>query len=707
MSVGDPQAELILSTFSNDPAPAGEGLTGQAKDTPPKPPDPEVIKVAPDKWSDELAKQIVIHDYERANLWRRQNKDMRWNEDERLLNANLIQRIWEGTNIPRSSLGIKVIWQQIESLMPHLMSAIFTSSDGIWFDCYPRPGTDPNQAMMTRELLSAQLDEADVWEVTRRVLKSSAIYGTGVMKVAWKREERDRQIWDDKLEPKLLTLPTGQKIANGTKRTFKRKDVKWQLNRPDLTYVSLKDFYIDPSHKLPTIEGAGYVIQRSFMTLEELTWLAEKDESIKLPPRQELIDSIKIKATPVKADADQFKQRAASEADIRENYPRQGSSDPARAKFEILEYWTEDRLVTMLNRRDVIRNIPNPYLFLPFVSVNYCDVLDQFYGVGIAEIVEGEQKLQQGLLNAHIDETSLNIHGALVVEAGTVLNKQQLRRRPGQIIEATRADAVQPLTMPNVTQDAFIAIQQSQARAQQYTGISDMISSGVPSVKTSATRTAAGVGAVVQASSSRVEYMVENVEQNLIVPMLDKVLMLNQRYLDPKQAIGILGPNGHKLINPLHITNGEFMFELRAASRMSARQNAAQSLPFLLQTIMNPAFMELLSQQGKKVNIDAVVRDVMGILNWRSKNDWFVPMTPQDQQMQQQEQQQQQQMAAQKQEYQSQRDIQRIVANTLSQMAQSVFNKALDGQPAAAMALGRALDGAQAHMVPGAEFQQD
>lgn len=108
MSVGDPQPELLLTTFGNDPAPAGDGMAGQAKDTPPKPPDPEVIKIAPDKWSDELAKQIVIHDYERANLWRRQNKDMRWNEDERLLNANLIQRIWEGTNIPRSSLdGIR------------------------------------------------------------------------------------------------------------------------------------------------------------------------------------------------------------------------------------------------------------------------------------------------------------------------------------------------------------------------------------------------------------------------------------------------------------------------------------------------------------------------------------------------------------------------------------------------------------------------
>lgn len=705
MSVGDPQPELLLTTFQNNPAPAGDKITGTPKDAPPKPPDLDVIKVAPAEWTDDIAKRIVVHDYERANLWMRQNKYMRWSEDERLLNSNLIQRIWEGTNIPRSSLGIKVIWQQVESVLPHLMDAIFTSTDGIWFETFPRPGTDVQQAMDTRELLSAQLDEAHIWEITRRVMKSMAIYGTGIMKVAWTRKERDRQIWDDKLTPKMATIG-GQQVAVGSKRTFKKRNIKQQINRPDLSYVSLKDFYIDPSHKLPSVEGASFVAQRSFATYEELQWMADNDPSIKLPSKEDLLAVIKEKNTPTKADADQFKQRASSEADIRESFPAKGSSDPARSQFELLEYWTDDHLVLLLNRRDVIRNIPNPYGFIPFISVNYTDVLDQFYGIGIAEIIEGEQKLQQGLLNAHIDETSLNIHGALVVEAGTVLNKQQLRRRPGQIIEATRADAVQPLTMPNVTQDAFIAIQQSQTRAQQYTGISDMVSSGVPSVKTSATRTAAGVGAIVQASSSRIEYIVENVENNLIVPMLDKILTLNQRYLDPQTAIAILGPNGQKYINPLQVTNGEFMFELRAANRMSQRQQAGQSIPFLLQTLLNPALMQLMMQQGDKLNIKAIIRDVMSVMSWRNRNDWFQPMTPQDYQMLQQEAQQQQQMAQMKMQGQAERDKDRIIGNTLSQMATSVFDKALDGQPAASIALGKALDAAQAHGIEGAEHIQ-
>ena len=53
----------------------------------------------------------------------------------------------------------------------------------------------------------------------------------------------------------------------------------------------------------------------------------------------------------------------------------------------------------------------------------------------------------------------------------------------------------------------------------------------------------------------------------------------------------------------------------------------------------------------------------------------------------------------------TQRDRDRVVTKTMADAAKMVLDKALEGKPAAAEALGRALDGAQAHMVPGAEFQ--
>src|SRR5207245_5910784 len=134
-------------------------------------------------------------------------------------------------------------------------------------------------------------------------------------------------------------------------------------------------------------EGAQFAIHRAFLSMDELHWMGENDPSYSVPAREDLIVMVKTGMTPASAAADTSKQRSAQEADIRERYPLNPSADPAKAKFEILEYWTNDRLVTVLNRKRVIRNISNPYMFIPFISVNYTDVNDKFYGKGIAEII--------------------------------------------------------------------------------------------------------------------------------------------------------------------------------------------------------------------------------------------------------------------------------------------------------------------------------
>src|SRR5437879_8416998 len=69
---------------------------------------------------------------------------------------------------------------------------------------------------------------------------------------------------------------------------------------------------------------------------------------------------------------------------------------------------------------------------------------------------------------------------------------------------------------------------------------------------------------------------------------------------------------------------------------MSAKNSQRESLPFILQTVLNPALMQGLSMQKIKPNIQAINRDVMDILGFRNRNDWFVPMTADEVQQSQQ-----------------------------------------------------------------------
>jgi hypothetical protein len=559
----------------------------------------------------------------------------------------------------------------------------------------------PQQAINTREVMASQLDEANIWETIRKVAKCSVFHGTGILKDTWLRTDRVREYWSDELIPTLTSRKIPLQI--GTKRQFKRRRLKEQVNRPDINYTSIRDFYIDQGHKLPQIPGAQFAIHRATASMDELLFMGENDPSYKVPSKEDLIEMVRQRGGPSSADADTHKQVAAQEADIFESYPRKGSIDPAKAKFELLEYWTVDRLITVLNRKKIIRNIPNPYLRIPFISANYTDVLDQFYGKGIADIIGDEQRLQQGLINAHVDEVSLVIHRAIVVQSGSVLNKQQLRTQPGQVIEATSVEAVSELARTPVTQDWSLSLQQSQIRAQQYTGVTDIITSGAPQVATSLTRTATGTSALSSAAHGRIQYLVENIEQNLIVPMLDHIIEMNQRFLDPRRALLVLGKQGAQLmqINPLDLTNGQFRFELRAASRMVARQQMQQSLPFIMQNLMNPGYQAQLAQQGMKVDSVAVTRDLLEVLGWRSRSDWFVPLTPEDEQrMQQQMMGPQLQLLQMKNEHDDQRmagKAQMNMGNKAMELAKLVLGQALKDAPgSASLGLAKALAASQA-----------
>ena len=639
MGLGDPQPSLLNVSVNPGTAPAGGSGNQADKQLPPK---PEEAKFAPEKWSNEYALAVVVNDINRASQYLQQNFYPRWDENDRLYNANIEQRVWEGTNTPRASIGVKLVQQQLESVMPYLRQGIFQSADGIFFDAYPRPGTSPDLAIQNRELIAAQLDDIAFEESCDQIWRSMARYGTGIGKLSWCRWEESRDYWaDEEVASRVIPLgkysiPIGPKI-----KTKKRKSKKVLVSRPDFYYISIRDFYMDPSHKLPWVPGAQWVAQRSMLTREEVRALGEQDDTYRLPGDVELLEHLKRQGNPQSAQADSSKQRASQESDIRENFPIQGSVDPAKALLEVIEYWTADRLVTLLERKWIIRNIANPYKFIPFVSCNFIDMTDQFYGKGIPEVLEDEQKLQAGLINSHLDEVSLNIHGVKVVQSGSVLNKQQLRPRPGGVIEATSVDAVKELERTPVTGDWFAALQQSQMRAQQYTGISDIVVLGQPSMQTSITRTARGAGTLQNAAMTRIQYLVDRIEQRFIVPVLSYIDQLNQRYLDPSTPQRILGTTNGQEFQTIDIypPQGDFRFELRAGARMAARQNMLQNLPFLLSTILNPGLIGSLQDQMEKPNAKGIIRDVMEITGWRSRNDWFVPITPQEMQAMMQRQQ--------------------------------------------------------------------
>src|SRR6185369_13091932 len=77
-----------------------------------------------DQWSEPRAKSIAIQNQEKCEKFLQTAGHIRrWNVSDELYLAYSPSKVWEGTRIPRASLGVPLVMEQLESLLPNVMAA--------------------------------------------------------------------------------------------------------------------------------------------------------------------------------------------------------------------------------------------------------------------------------------------------------------------------------------------------------------------------------------------------------------------------------------------------------------------------------------------------------------------------------------------------------------------------------------------------------
>lgn len=587
-----------------------------------------------DDWSDQFALYVAKADFEQAEIYRTNNHDSRWSMADMLYAGYEKQRVWEGTKIPRSSLGMFVVFSQIESLLPKVLSTIFADSPN-WFEAGPEAGTTPTQAQQVRDLMLSQMEQArklknqSIREVTRRAMKSGLLYGAGIVELCWlditeKRKKLFREYvpmtkaMSDPVYGKV-EVPTGEREMQLTERI-----VEQRRQMPFMRHVSTKDFYIDPNCQCPQVQAGRFACTRAMMTIDDV--LALKDSpGFNVPGLERLKKLAENKPT---AMGDQTK--ANTEAARQGNWHPSAdtTADMGGHKIECITYWTSDRCVWMLNREEIIYNEVNHYGFIPLFNTFYVDFPDRFYGLSVTDVVEGEHRVQGAIINSRMDELSLKIHGGMVKKRGRSISTTQLRRRPGRIIEADNPkEDVVPEQIPEITPQSFMEINASELRVQKNTGITDLAVMGTPSAGgNSANRTATGISTQAQAAFSRLTYIVENSEDTFVEPMLSAWHMMNTIFLDPSKYLHIFGNQ----VDPLSIINADVNFTMRASSKMQSRQVLMQTFPIFSQTLLNPAFMQSLQAQGKTIDMAEIASIIVDMTGYKTRGDLIRPLTEEE-----------------------------------------------------------------------------
>lgn len=541
---------------------------------------------------DRVALALVNSQYERFRIWRYRNCDLRWNTSDALFVGWMPQRFWEGTRVPRSSLSVPLTFTQIESAYPVIMNALFGDTE--WFECDPIAGTSVDDARQQKERLLYLLENPhdkygnNARNEIRLAVIQVLLYGTGVVNV-----EHDGE--------------TGQ---------------------PTVSWVDVRDIYVDPGCPTPLIDDSSGVAHRDFMTLDELESL-RGSPGINLPPR-EVLRAMADQRPADSSDLTKQQQEMFRNVLYRPGYDDATAFGPDK-KLEVLRYYSRSRIVWVVQRRWVMYNELNPYGFVTYCSAPCYVMPGRFYGMSLPDALEGNQKYAQAILNGHLDEKALTLNPPRARSRSANMTQGSSITRPGQVWEVERPKE-DVIFFPPASQgsDAWADINYMTQSSQNTTGVTNMISQGMP-LKSNASRTATGVQAQTAGPTTRLQAIVELIEDYLIVPMLYKMIAMDAYHQQATMTSGLGPAGGITTVNTAALKQ-PVKFRVKASSRMLTQGRLQGLAPFLSQYLMNGAFLSQLSKSGQTIDFTEFFRLLQDATGTRTAYKLIRPLTDEEKQ---------------------------------------------------------------------------
>ena len=210
---------------------------------------------------------------------------------------------------------------------------------------------------------------------------------------------------------------------------------------------------------------------------------------------------------------------------------------------ELIEYWEDDRVVTVANREFIVRDEPNPYnhQMKPFIKVVDQSVPKEFLGIGELEPIETLQYELNDRRNQRMDNVTLALNRMWKVKNGANVDENELVSDAGGVVHTDDMNGIEVLQMPDVTGSSYQEETLIKGDIQQTTGVSDF-TRGVGS-DALANDTATGISLIQEAGNARFRQKIRNLENALEV-LGQMMVDLNAQFIDEEKTLRLMGDNG-------------------------------------------------------------------------------------------------------------------------------------------------------------------
>jgi hypothetical protein len=565
---------------------------------------PDEVKFSDEQLEDQKALGLVLVDAAMAEKFLSSKAlPAAWNQNDDDFRALVAQKDWDGASgKKRANLSMPQILEVIESLLPQIFLAFF--SDKTPFILTPQGTTPAPAARAASKILTWAIKKSGFKEAIRQILKSCLLYGTGIGK--WSGEKG--------VERKKKYSRVDKQIVSDS--------VDTPYFCPKFERVDLRNVLIDPAVRTSDIRDAKYVIFQAFVTANDLDDMRDDPTYKNIPSRAQLKEILAAKSEGTTDSVPGTKTESWRENQA-ERQTAETSSDPLQQPLELLEYWTKDRVITVVQRKLVIRNSENNDDG-GFVSESFIDVLNAFHGYGIGFLLLGEQKLQAGVVNAWIDSLALILSPSFHRRKGVGAGSQNIQISPGKVVNDD--GELEPLEVQSVSNEAMQALALSESRARRRVG-----ANFGPDMPTQAMRTAEGVQEFTAGIETRTQYFVERFAENVFIPGLEALLCLCKDNMTPEDINRVLTEEeGHAFDGDiLDFYNGMYGIEVLSSTKLAAKRAMIGMVTPLLQLFQAAPVQQSLLTQAKKLDYAELLNQVIELVGWES-NGLIVDATPED-----------------------------------------------------------------------------
>jgi hypothetical protein len=506
-----------------------------------------------------------------------ENMSSVYNVNEFLRNKWLIlYRLYRGETIAAIEYGLTQLhspepYKAVETWHPRAMKALFGQEP--WYRFEGEQDQDEVGARHQEALCRHQHREMGWLTTASQLVRSLGIYGTAIQKTYWEQKYR------------TVAYQQAQRVPDeehpGLSKTIVRP-----VQREEFTFdgnaarqVSIFDFFTSPN--VGRIEDAEWAADRTMWSQGAVLKMGRDGHWKNLDQLKDRTGDNDINF------GDEFKERKAYSYGVFDS--REAALASHINHFEVLDWWgladfgdgEQIYNVVMLDPKGaqvvvLVRKNPLWHGQMPYQVARFTALEEELYGIGLIEPIARLSQEKDLKKNIYHQASRLESNPMLVVETNANVADGQLIARPGLVLRAESADAIKPLFIPKVSDAALQAMGELDQDIHGTTGITPAMRGQAQS------DTATETMSDVNESNMRIMGPIENLERELITPMLTQMASNNQQFMTRPRAIRVLGPEGLKykdryVIRPENIV-GRFMYIPMASYRLSTANVQNQQL---------------------------------------------------------------------------------------------------------------------------------